>query len=61
MLFAILMVLFALAVIIGIIVVTAILDKKPTEIIMFSLMEIVLIYFIIICYFALKTPVNLNF
>lgn len=61
MLFGILMILCGIFIISGTIIVCAVIDKDWKEIIGFSLFEIIIIYFIIIVYFALKNPIDVNF
>jgi hypothetical protein len=55
------MTLCAIFIIVGIIITIAVIEKDWKAIVGFSLFEIIIIYFIIIVYFALKTPIDFNF
>jgi uncharacterized membrane protein YczE len=56
MLFGILMILCGIFIISGTIIVCTVIDKDWKMTIGFLLIEVIIGYFIVICYFALKTP-----
>lgn len=55
------MTLCAIFIIVGIIITSAVIEKDWKAIVGFSLFEIIIIYFVIIVYLSLKTPIDLNF